>query len=385
MRAGRRILRVFDHDAAGEHRSGDHRSGSYGVGGGWQAFATRVDEFRVCGQALGAARFALVESAFFARLKGRGEPRDRVSFHRVKVCEFGQLLVRLAAVYYELDFGCERYSPPWRQGREPLENASDSSFVGQHKFLIYRLFSLAGIVPIGGYVIIHLLTNATVVDSPATFQRQVNTIHSLGILLPLVEWTFIFLPMLFHAAVGWLVISGSLANVGAYPYARNYRYVLQRMTGMIAFVFILYHLYHLHHLGSYVPGGGKFVPERASSSTAEALAPLWVKVVYAIGTLSAVYHLANGIWTFGITWGIWTSERAMRWASVACLIFGIGLGVVGLSALTGMSRVNIDEARQVEKRIEEFHKQSRGLTPTGEQALRESGSGAGSARTAAND
>jgi len=66
--------------------------------------------------------------------------------------------------------------------------APDSpSFFARHQFLIYRLFSLSGLLPIGGYVVIHLLTNATILDGPATYQSQVDRIHSLGIILPLVE------------------------------------------------------------------------------------------------------------------------------------------------------------------------------------------------------
>ena len=73
-------------------------------------------------------------------------------------------------------------------------------------FLIYRLFSLAGLVPVGGYLVIHLLTNATILNGPAAFQTQVDRIHSLGSILPLVEWVFIFIPLLFHAVIGWLII-----------------------------------------------------------------------------------------------------------------------------------------------------------------------------------
>ena len=53
--------------------------------------------------------------------------------------------------------------------------------------------------------------------APATFQRAVYQIHSLGQGLPLVEWAFIFLPILFHGIFGVVIIRGGLANYGAYP------------------------------------------------------------------------------------------------------------------------------------------------------------------------
>ena len=135
---------------------------------------------------------------------------------------------------------------------------------------------------------------------------------------------------MFHAVVGWLIISGAVPNTSSYPYGGNIRYVLQRLTGMIAFVFILFHVIQLHHLGSWV-GGGEFDPEHAASSAATAIdRALWIKVAYAIGILSCVYHFANGIWTAGIRWGVWTSPAAQRRASYAVLVFGIGLGIVAL-------------------------------------------------------
>ena len=109
------------------------------------------------------------------------------------------------------------------------------SFLARHQFLIYRLFSLAGLVPVGAFLVVHLLTNASVLAGPGTFQSRVDMIHSLGPLLVPIEWAFIFLPMLFHAVIGFVIIANGLPNVGSYAYVGNVRYTLQRATGMIAF------------------------------------------------------------------------------------------------------------------------------------------------------
>ena len=83
------------------------------------------------------------------------------------------------------------------------------SFFVRHDFLIRRLHSLAGLVPVGVYVIVHLVTNALILNSVAAFQGQVYTIHSLGPALWIEEWTFIFIPLLFHAILGvWLAFEG---------------------------------------------------------------------------------------------------------------------------------------------------------------------------------
>jgi succinate dehydrogenase / fumarate reductase, cytochrome b subunit len=230
-----------------------------------------------------------------------------------------------------------------------LDN-SNASFFGRHQFLIYRLFSLAGLIPIGGYLVVHLLTNSTVLNGPGSFQAAVNQIHSLGILLPLVEWTFIFIPILFHASIGLVIIAGGMPNANAYPYSGNIRYTLQRATGMIVFAFIIWHVIQMHHLGTPL-GGGKFDPDHATSSTAMVLSPFWIRLLYAIGVLCAVYHLSNGLWTQGITWGVWTTPAAMRRAGYGLAAFGLFLGVVGLGALYGMSTADIDRAKIVEQRM----------------------------------
>jgi len=74
-----------------------------------------------------------------------------------------------------------------------------------------------------------------------------------------------------------------------------------------------------------------------------------VFILYLVGVLACVYHLANGLWTMGITWGIWTTAAAQRRANWLALAFGIVLGVVGVSAGVGMFTTDISEARAFEQ------------------------------------
>lgn len=238
-------------------------------------------------------------------------------------------------------------------------NENSRSFFARHQFLVYRLFSLSGLIPVGAFLVVHLLTNSSVLGGAAAFQSRVDMIHSLGPLLLPVEFLFIFLPMAFHAAVGFAIIAGGLPNVGSYPYVGNVRYTLQRATGMIAFAFILWHVIQLHWLGAPL-GGGKFDPHHATSSAASAIAPLGVSLLYAIGVLSAVFHLSNGLWTLGITWGLWTSPAAMQRANVISIAVGVVLALAGLGAIGGLRSTDVAAARTIESRMEEFHRLSTG-------------------------
>jgi succinate dehydrogenase / fumarate reductase cytochrome b subunit len=237
-------------------------------------------------------------------------------------------------------------------------DTTPSCFFTRHQFLILRLHSLSGLLPVGAYMMVHLLTNATVLAGAATFQDQVDKIHALGPALPLVEWTFIFLPLIFHAVVGVLIIRSGISNTSSYRYVNNVRYMLQRATAWIALFFIFYHVFQMHgwfHSDWWranVSGplhGGQFNAEHATSSAALALRSVVVQVFYVIGVLACVFHLCNGLWSMGITWGVWTSPAAQRRATYVCAAFGLLMMVISMGALVGMTRTNIDEAKAVEQ------------------------------------
>jgi len=230
---------------------------------------------------------------------------------------------------------------------EPSSNDAsvpgDASFFVRHEFLIRRLHSFTGLMA-GGFMCVHLLVNASVANSPETFQNSVYGIHALGKILPLVEWAFIFAPLLFHAVVGVWIAKNASHNTAHYRYESNFRYTLQRYTGYILFGFVLYHVFHMHGwfhwdwwLAMAEPlGGHQFRPYNATSSAGLALRGWLTTFLYAGGVLCGVYHLTNGIWTAGITWGLWTTPRAQRGALKVCGAAGGVLAVIGLTALIAM-------------------------------------------------
>lgn len=240
------------------------------------------------------------------------------------------------------------------------------SFLARHEFVIRRLHSLSGLLPVGLYMTVHLVTNASVLNGPGTFQKNVYTIHSLGKLLPLVEWTFIFIPILFHAIVGVMIAVGMVPNTRDYPYGANRRYTWQRWTGLIAFVFILYHVFHMHgwfhwdwwlHDVAKPFGGAQFKPYNAASTAGEALQSPIILIFYMVGALACVFHFANGLWTMGITWGVWISPPAQARALKACQAFGVLLALVTVGALYGMHQEGqepgLDRAIEIEDKMYE--------------------------------
>ena len=230
------------------------------------------------------------------------------------------------------------------------------SWFSRNEFLIRRLHSLTGLVPVGAYMCIHLITNASTLGGPAMFQRNVDLIHTLGPALPIVEWSFIFLPLIFHAVVGVVIIRSGNPNLSSYYYVGNVRYFLQRATAWIALFFIGYHVFHMHgwfHNQAWLNligrWGHQFDPERATSTAAIALGSTLAKLVYFIGVSASVFHFANGLWTMGITWGVWTSAKAQQRANWLCGAIGVGLMFVSIGALIGVAKTNVNEAKAYEE------------------------------------
>lgn len=218
--------------------------------------------------------------------------------------------------------------------------------VESRQFLIRRLHSLSGIIPIGFFLFFHIGTNSLIAfSSPPNkdlFQKQVDNIHNLGPLLIPVEIMFIFVPLIYHIVVGVKIWSESKPNAANYTYWGNIRYTLQRTTGIATLAFILVHLYQMHWLGGWLPGGSGFNHELASSTTAQVMQRAsWIAPLYAIGVACACYHFANGIWTFLITWGITVGPRSQRVAGFACLVLGIGLTITGLVAVRGFKTFDV--------------------------------------------
>lgn len=227
-----------------------------------------------------------------------------------------------------------------------------ASIFGRHEFAIRRLHSLTGLVPVGAFLFVHFVTNVSILDGPVTFQERVGQIHQIGpITLLVVEWLFILLPILFHGLIGLIIVLRGKRNLLSYPYRENFRYSLERWTGVVVFVFVVWHVFHtrgwfvspwwLAHVTRPL-GGGTFDFEHAAvTASASIQASPLVALAYLVGVLASAYHLSNGVWTAGITWGAWTSAGAQSRANLLALGIALALAIMGLAALWGMYTVAV--------------------------------------------
>jgi succinate dehydrogenase / fumarate reductase cytochrome b subunit len=222
-------------------------------------------------------------------------------------------------------------------------SAPSSSFLDRHHFLLKRLHSLTGIVPVGVFLFNHLLTNSTAFLGPERFDHHVQLIHSLPWLLA-IEILFIFLPLAFHGGYGVLIALEGRPNQAAYPYMDNWRYTLQRLTAWITLVFLVVHLAHFRFAHWFGVEEYKDANPAFFAFTREGFLNLWLPmwlwvVIYLVGLFAAVFHFCNGIVTFCITWGITVGDEVRKRVSAGAAVLGVLLivwGVLSLYALTSM-------------------------------------------------
>lgn len=100
-----------------------------------------------------------------------------------------------------------------RNGVKPLRAGQGSSFLWR------RLHSLLGVVPIGAFLLEHLLSNIEALKGPVAYANQVKFLNALP-LVRVLEWTFIFIPILYHAVYGVYIWLRGKSNVVYYPYAK---------------------------------------------------------------------------------------------------------------------------------------------------------------------
>jgi succinate dehydrogenase / fumarate reductase cytochrome b subunit len=212
----------------------------------------------------------------------------------------------------------------------PLKGVAPLRAGKGYSFLLRRLHSLSGIVPVGAFLFEHILiSNSSAIGGPTAYARQVRFLASLP-LVPVLELFGIWLPILFHALYGFYIWYRGEVNVGEYPWTGNWMYTAQRWTGAIAFAYILWHTWTMRFTGIDLheyPGAsfGKVQSEVFQT-------PLFL--FYVAGLIAASWHFAYGVWLFCAKWGIVSGEKARKRFLVVCLAFFFVLTGAGLASLT---------------------------------------------------
>lgn len=193
-------------------------------------------------------------------------------------------------------------------------------------FLIRRVHSLLGIIPIGIFICVHFCLNSSVfLNGFSTYEITIAGMKSIPLIV-VAELVIIAIPILFHGIYGIWIVYLAKNNALKFNYYRNWMFYLQRITAVITLIFVLVHVYTLRLM--------QHEPAAVINTLVNHLQNPLYFVLYIIGVLAAMFHFANGFFTFLISWGITIGEHSQNvFSRISALVF-VALGVWGVFILT---------------------------------------------------
>ncbi len=198
-------------------------------------------------------------------------------------------------------------------------------------FLLRRLHSLLGLLPVGGFLAFHLWENSQSRFGAAHYNEQVvGSLQGLNYLVVL-ELCLIALPLLLHAGYGLVILRGGSSDWNRFPWLHHRFYFLQRFSGVAILLFLLFHVGSTRLWGVYEPA----IRSDLYSHMQSLLSQPWVFALYLLGLLLSVFHLSNGLWTMAISWGLTTSVAAQRIGFFVCGGIFLLLTAMGVHGLLG--------------------------------------------------
>lgn len=208
-------------------------------------------------------------------------------------------------------------------GVAPLRAGSGSEFFWR------RLHSLTGIIPVGAFLVEHIMvSNSMVMRGPVAYSNTVEFLGGLPFVFFL-ELFGIWIPIAFHGLYGFWIWYRGVPNLVNYSWAGNWMYSVQRWTGGIAWFYILYHVATKRFMGVDLHDH----PGASFGKMQESMQSDLILAFYIIGTVAACWHFGYGIWLFCAKWGIVTGERARKGLLVGCLGVGLLMSAVGVRSL----------------------------------------------------
>ena len=186
-------------------------------------------------------------------------------------------------------------------------------------FLLRRIHSLTGVMPVVLFLVYHLYLQLYLHYGAEIYNNEVNSFYDS----PLATWALIvvvYIPLLFHSLLVLLLVFENKVQP-SYTYFSHLLYWLPRISGIGVLLFIIAHVWNAK-LGPWIAGtwGAHF--EHLSSGFSDPETGMLTKTVYLLGVLGAVFHFANGINTFCMTWGIALTPNSQKMVrSFSILVF----------------------------------------------------------------
>jgi succinate dehydrogenase / fumarate reductase cytochrome b subunit len=190
-----------------------------------------------------------------------------------------------------------------------------------------RIGSLLAVVPLSIWVVVHLWNNLSAFQGGDRWQDDVTTYaHPVA---HLVTSIVVLLPLVLHTVWGVGRLLTSRPNNVRYGFFANLKYLLQRLSAVGLLLFLGAHLWLAMLKPRLVEGHAEAFSDIAHQMRTH----MPTLVVYLLGTAGISYHVANGLSTFAMGWGIVSSKKAlarvdMLGGLVFVVLLAMGWGVI---------------------------------------------------------
>lgn len=208
-----------------------------------------------------------------------------------------------------------------------------------NSYFYRKLHSLLGVIPVGGFLVEHMLTNyAAFNEGHEGFIKSVQWLNSLPLVFAL-ELFGIWLPLLYHGIYGLYVAYTARNNPTNYGYFRNWMFTLQRVTGVITLLFVAWHVFETRVQVAL----GNITHEELGVRMHEIVTQPWAFAIYVIAVIAVSFHFANGMWSFLVSWGITIGPRAQRVSTYVWMGVFVLMSTMFILALTAFVDVSFQD------------------------------------------
>jgi succinate dehydrogenase / fumarate reductase cytochrome b subunit len=207
---------------------------------------------------------------------------------------------------------------------------STTANAGHGSFLQARLASLLAVVPLGVWTFFHLWNNLAAFSGGEAWEASVTGYSS-----PFAQaftGCLVLVPLAIHTVWGIGRLFTSQPNNQKYRAYANLKYLLQRVAAVGVVLFLGAHLWLA------------MIHPRLTTGRGEAFADIAHEmhfhtptlIVYVLGTLGVTFHLANGLQTAAMGWGLVSSKAALKrleWLVIAVFVLLLGMAWAVVAAL----------------------------------------------------
>jgi len=198
-----------------------------------------------------------------------------------------------------------------------------------------RLHSLAGALPLGFFLLGHLWTQSRALAGVGAYDTAIG-FGMPSKLWMVMEVVLVYLPLSFHVGYGIAMFKYRPRGLGSYPYRQSWAWWLQRVSGVIALLFIVLHAWQFRwQVWTGRMSEQDFLPELcASLSATNSWGMPLLAFGYLVGSAACIAHFCNGLSGFCFYWGITRSRRTIERVSLGAGALGFALfAYAGVSIL----------------------------------------------------